>query len=221
MSRPAGAKKEKLLNSWPHLVLRELSLFLWVLAILTVLAILVDAPLRAPASADIPENPAKAPWYFLGLQELVSYSAFMGGLFLPFFSLFGLALIPYLDREPEGVGRWFGGPRDAVVTAVSAAFGLVVTSLVLAFTVRYGWLRTWQPTIEQGIIVLVNPGTVLTALYMAFSLGTYWRTRSTRAAAVALFTLFVVGFVVLTVMGTFLRGPNWEFYWSPSAWPAP
>ena len=63
------------------------------------------------ANPSIPENPAKAPWYFLGLQELVSYSAFMGGVAIPSIVLIGLGLIPYLDRDPRGVGIWFGGPE--------------------------------------------------------------------------------------------------------------
>lgn len=212
---------QKTLSTWPHLLLRELTLFLWTTALVTILAILVDAPLRAPADPELPENPAKAPWYFLGLQELVSYSAFMGGLFLPCFAMFGLALLPYLDREEEGVGRWFGARHDARVTWLSLAFGTLVTVGLMAFTVAFGWIRNWDPDISQGVIILVNPGTVLAALYIAFSLVTYRLTRSTRAAAVAIFTLFLVGFTLLTVMGTFFRGPNWDFFWSPADWPAP
>ena len=83
---------------------------------ITVLAMLLlgaffDAPLKEMADATVPENPAKAPWYFLGLQELVSYSAFMGGVGIPAIVVLGLALVPYLDREPEDVGIWFSGQR--------------------------------------------------------------------------------------------------------------
>ena len=214
-------KPRDTLTSWPHLLLRELAVFAWVTAAFVVLSILVDAPLRAPADPDVPENPAKAPWYFLGLQELVSYSAFAGGLFLPFFALFGLALIPFLDREQEGTGQWLGARVDKRVTLLSLAFGLVVTIGMLAFTVRYGWLRLWVPTIPQWVITILNPGTVLTGAYVAWSVTIYKVTGSTRQSAVAIFTLFLVGFVVLTVMGTMLRGPNWEFYWRPADWPAP
>ena len=214
-------KQKETVTAWPHLLLRELALFAVVTAAFLVLSILVDAPLRSPADPAVPENPAKAPWYFLGLQELVSYSAFMGGLFLPFFTLFGLALVPFLDREEEGTAVWFGARSDRRVALVSALFGLVVTIGMLVFTVRYGWLRTWVATIPQWVITILNPGTLLTAAYMAWSIGTYKRTGSARQSAVAMFTLFLVGFVVLTVMGTMLRGPNWEFYWRPADWPAP
>lgn len=213
-------EKRELLTTWPHLLLRELSLFAWTTAAFIALSIVIDAPLLGPANADLPENPAKAPWYFLGLQELVSYSAFVGGLLLPLVAVVGLALIPYLDREEAGVGLWFGAPGDRKVALWSTAFGLAVTLPLLAVTVTLGWLRAWVPDIPQWVILAVNPGTVLLGLYVAWSLATWRVTGSSRASAVALFTLFLIGFVVLTIMGTFLRGPNWEFHWSPATWPA-
>jgi hypothetical protein len=74
------------------------------------LALLSNAQLKELANPSLPENPAKAPWYFLGLQELVSFSAFMGGTGIPAIVLIGLGLIPFLDREERGTGVWFGGP---------------------------------------------------------------------------------------------------------------
>jgi len=65
----------------------------------------------------------------------------------------------------------------------------------------------------------VNPGTVLTALYGAYSVWCVRRYDSTRAGALALFTCFLCGFVVLTIVGVHFRGPNWVFYWSPADWP--
>ena len=66
---------------------------------------------------------------------------------------------------------------------------------------------------------VINPGSLLTAAYMAWSLAVVRRTRSTRMGAIALFTCSMVGFAILTYVGTFLRGPNWDFYWSESQWP--
>jgi hypothetical protein len=66
-----------------------------------------NAPLEQPVNVMHPPNPAKAPWYFLGLQEQVSYSAFWGGIGVPGIELLLLLLVPYLDRGKAGVGRWF------------------------------------------------------------------------------------------------------------------
>ena len=83
--------------SWPKLVVRELIVFMLVLAVLSVVSLAFNAPLEGPADPAHPTNPAKAPWYFLGLQELVSYNAMLGGVVIP--GLFaGLLLIaPYIE----------------------------------------------------------------------------------------------------------------------------
>ena len=78
-----GRNPEDEVFAWPHLVFRELLLFLFVVAVVLVLAIFWNAPLEELANPIHPPNPAKAPWYFLGLQELVSYSAFWGGVVVP------------------------------------------------------------------------------------------------------------------------------------------
>jgi len=205
--------------SWPYLLRSELLVFMAMMLVCVVLAYFFDAPLKEMANAMVPENPAKAPWYFLGLQELVSYSAFMGGMAIPAIAMVGLALIPYLDRETIGVGMWFGGGQGKRVTVQSLVFGTITAVSMVAIPVSFGWLRDWIPNIAQWIILLVNPGTILTALYAGWSVFVMRRTGSTRLAAVALFTCFIVGFVILTVVGTHFRGPNWDFYWSPSQWP--
>jgi quinol-cytochrome oxidoreductase complex cytochrome b subunit len=211
---------EGTVSSWPHLLWAELAAFMFTIAVPLVLGYFFDAPLKEMANPAIPENPAKAPWYFLGLQELVSYSAFMGGVGIPSVVLLGLGLIPYLDRDRAGVGVWFGGREGRRTFWLSAVFGLASVIALLAFTVNFGWLRAWFPTIPQIVIIAFNPGTVLVALYMAWSL---WRLRasgSIRQSAIALFTCFLAGFIVLTAMGSIFRGPNWHFYWWPSQWPS-
>jgi quinol-cytochrome oxidoreductase complex cytochrome b subunit len=205
--------------SWPYLLRAELLVFMACMLAATVLGILFDAPLKELANASVPENPAKAPWYFLGLQELVSYSAFMGGLVVPAVAVLGLALIPYLDREPEDAGVYFSGTRGRRVAIQSLVFAGATAVLAVAVPVNFGWLRAWFPHIDQLVIILVNPGTLLTAAYAIWSLHVLRRTGSTRMAAIALFTAFLVGFAILTYVGSELRGPNWDFYWSKSQWP--
>jgi hypothetical protein len=69
------------------------------------------------------------------------------------------------------------------------------------------------------VTTAINPGTVLTAIYAAYSIAIVKRYDSIRSGALGLFTCFLAGFLVLTVVGTWFRGPNWEFFWSPSHWP--
>ncbi len=205
--------------SFPYLLRAELLVFMACMLVVVLLGIFFDAPLKELANASVPENPAKAPWYFLGLQELVSYSAFMGGLVIPAVAVLGLALIPYLDREPEDAGVYLSGSRGKRVALQSLIFAALTAILAVAVPVTFGWIRNWFPHVPQLLIIAVNPGTLLTAAYVLWSLGVLKRTNSTRMSAIALFTCFLVGFVILTYVGSELRGPNWGFYWSKSQWP--
>lgn len=214
-----GRGPENTIPSMPHLFYAELAVLMLTLFVCLALALMADAPLKEIANPGVPENPAKAPWYFLGLQELVAFSAFMGGVGVPSIVLIGLGLIPYLDREEAGSGEWFGGPGGWPLVQRSLAIGLGSALLVESFIVRFGWIREWLPNTPQLVVTLINPGTILTAIYAAYSIWLVRRFQSTRAGALGLFTCFLCGFLVLTVMGTYFRGPNWVFYWSPSQWP--
>ena len=205
--------------SWPYLLRAELLVLMVTMLVSLVLSYFFDAPLKEIANPMVPENPAKAPWYFLGLQEMVSYSAVIGGIVIPGVAWIGLALIPYLDRETSKVGVWFEGAAGRAVVWRSAIFAAVAAVAMVAIPVKFGWLRSWYPQISQLVIILINPGTILTAAYALWSLYVLRRSGSTRLSAVALFTCFLVGFVILTTVGTYFRGPNWDFYWSPSEWP--
>lgn len=110
-----GNTPDNTVYSWPNLFTAELFCFaLTVLAVLAA-ALLVNAPLEAPADPTHPPNPSKAPWYFLGLQEMVSYSAFWGGIAVPGLLVLALLLLPYLDRGSKGGGVWFSRHRLVAV----------------------------------------------------------------------------------------------------------
>jgi len=153
---------DELVNSVPDLVRRIAIVVLGTIASLSVLAVFVRSPLEEPANPLVTPNPAKAPWYFLWLQEIVTDTtfhigsltvngAFVGGVLLPGALLVLLTLWPWLDRSPGGAaGRWF--PRD----------------------------RRFQN---------------------------------------AVFLLFVLAVLLLTLIGTFCRGPYWHFYWPWESWP--
>ncbi len=145
LSAPAHASQRRVL-AWPHLVLRELTVLVLVLVAVNVFALLVDAPLEEIADATRTPNPAKAPWYFLGLQELVHYGAILGGVVVPTALVLALLVLPYLDTRPRGVGVWFSRERP-LANAVFASVTLAVVALTVIGTFfrgpNWAWVVPW------------------------------------------------------------------------------
>ncbi len=92
---------------WPHLVSREFLAAILAMIILLVWSMLMQAPLEEMANLNVTPNPSKAPWYFVGLQELLVYfDPWLAGVALPGIIMMGLMAIPYVDINPKGVGTW-------------------------------------------------------------------------------------------------------------------
>jgi quinol-cytochrome oxidoreductase complex cytochrome b subunit len=106
-----GNTPEDSVYSWPNLLMAELFVFVLTVSLILVVSLMFNAPLEQPVNVMHPPNPAKAPWYFLGLQEMVSYSAFWGGIGIPGIMVALLLVVPYIDRGTAGVGRWFARER--------------------------------------------------------------------------------------------------------------
>jgi quinol-cytochrome oxidoreductase complex cytochrome b subunit len=207
------------LYSWPVLMWVELAILLVVIVILLSVSFFVDAPLREQANPAFPENPAKSPWYFLGIQELVSYSAFVGGLLVPLLFVTFLISIPYVDKEADYLGSWFSGEKGKRTLLFSVLFALVITMAIISIAVNLGWFRDWFSNLPAIINLFINPATLLALIYISWAIIIRRRTGSTRMAAIALFACAMVGLIIFTVIGIWFRGPNWEFYWSSSQWP--
>lgn len=123
--------------SWPNLVYIELLAMILCTAFLIVWAIVFKAPLEEPANPTWAPNPAKAPWYFLGLQEmLVYFDPWMAGVVLPGIIVVGLMAIPYIDTNPKGNGYYTFSERKMAI------------SLFL-----YGWLVLWIFLIIIGVFM--------------------------------------------------------------------
>ena len=106
-----GNVPDESVYAWPNLLMAELIVLVLTISAILVVSLLFNAPLEQPVNVMHPPNPAKAPWYFLGLQEMVSYSAFWGGIGVPTVFVLLLLAAPYIDRSPKGVGKWFARER--------------------------------------------------------------------------------------------------------------
>ena len=138
---------------WPDLVYIELICMVALTALLIVWSIVLKAPLEEPANAMQTPNPSKAPWYFLGLQEMLLYfDPWMAGVVLPLLAILGLAVIPYLDFNKLGNGYYTISQRKfAYVVHQFGFLGLWVTLIVIGTFIRgpnwtdFGLFETWDP----------------------------------------------------------------------------
>jgi menaquinol-cytochrome c reductase cytochrome b/c subunit len=135
------------INVWPHLLIEEFVAMFILLAVLTIFSTFVNAPLRELANPNLTPNPSKAPWYFLGLQELLRYfQPMIGGITIPTFILVGLAAVPFVDRNPSVRP----GDRKIAITMMTTLFmfGAVLTIIGCFFRgPGYNWIWPWA----QGV----------------------------------------------------------------------
>ena len=124
---------------WPDLVYTELISLIVCSVVLIVWSIFLKAPLEQPANPANTPNPSKAPWYFLGLQEmLVYFDPWLAGVVLPGLIIVGLICIPYVDRNPKGNGYYTFAERKAEITIFLFGFAVLWASLIVLGTFLRG-----------------------------------------------------------------------------------
>jgi hypothetical protein len=136
----------KEVHVWPYLLRIELLATVIITAILMVWSITLDAPLEEPANPNLTMNPAKAPWYFLGLQEmLVYFDPWIAGVVMPTLIIIGLICIPYIDENPLGNGYYtYKQRRFAIWTFVFGFIILWCSMIVIGTLIRGpGWMWFW------------------------------------------------------------------------------
>lgn len=167
--------------TFPDLVSLELIAIIAAIIVLSIWSVSIDAPLKAIADPNWTENPAKAPWYFVGLQEvLVYFDPWIAGVILPMIIIVGLAIIPYIDPNPKGVGTYNFKDRKLVVTVFLIGYFLWFILIFIGQFLRgpnwqfYWFWESWavHKEADQELVNIPNlPGTVLFFGY--FIIGTF------------------------------------------------
>ena len=200
---------------FPNLLLREFVAGLILVALVLACSVALDARLGDPANPGMSPNPAKAPWYFMGFQELLlHFHPLFAVVIGPALAAWGLLFIPYLRYEPEQAGAWFLSSRGRRSSALAAVLALGVTPIwivldefVLNPEARLAGL---PPVISNGLL----PFAILLAALWGLYAGLRRRGRASRGEAVqALFVFLFVGFVLLTAVGVWFRGPGMALTW--------
>jgi hypothetical protein len=188
------------LMTYPHLLVREAIVFEVLIIAMVVLALFWDAPLEQLANPLLTPNPAKAPWYFLGLQELLHFfPPFVAGILIPTLILIALIVIPYFHVNVEGKPLWGenASKRFVIVAAVTLVL-LIVLAIVDAWTI---------------IVPTVLVAALLVASYISKATTGWLGNLRTKPLSWWVMTWFIATALCLTVVGTFFRGPGWSWVW--------
>ena len=206
--------KPERVTTIPHLVRRELVFALGWFAVLLVFAMLVPAPLEGIANPDISPNPAKAPWYFMGLQELLlHFHPLVGAIFLPGLAVLAIFLLPFFDINLNSVGIYFRSRRGRSLTLLAVGIAIVATPiwvLIDEFVLNWSaWLPTWNTLLSNGLIPLA---VILFPLILLdeFAIKSFHADTEERVLFIA--TFLFTAFVILTIIGIFFRGPGMALF---------
>ena len=158
---PVEATLDDKVQVWPYLVRVEFLGMLVVLFILVIWSVFINAPLEQPANPAMTPNPSKAPWYFLGLQELLVYfDPWIAGVMLPSIIIFGLMAIPYVDINEKGNGYYTFKERKFAILTFCFGFLIMWVSLIMlgTFFRGPGWnfFFPWQEWDTHKVVVLNN-----------------------------------------------------------------
>jgi menaquinol-cytochrome c reductase cytochrome b/c subunit len=189
------------LMTYPHLLVREAIAFELLVIAMVLVALFWDAPLEQLANPLLTPNPAKAPWYFLGLQELLHFfPPFVAGILIPTLVVIALVVIPYFNVNVEGEAIWARRPSQNLTTIF-----LTVLVLLAFLAIFHAW-TIFAPTALVATLLLFSyvgrqgQGRPLHAL-------------ATKPLSWWVMTWFIAVAVCLTVVGTFFRGPGWSWVW--------
>ena len=199
-------------STLPELLTRELAAALVLVALVCVVAVFFDAPLAAAANPGMSPNPAKAPWYFMGFQELqLHFHPLVAVVVIPFLVVFALCGIPYFRYENEMSGPW-------LLTEIGRKTGLSAAILALAITPILVVVDEFLLQPGAGLPSPVWRGLVPLLILGAGVVGfRFWLVRKTGASKAevvqALFILFFGALTVLTIIGVWFRGPGMALTW--------
>jgi quinol-cytochrome oxidoreductase complex cytochrome b subunit len=219
ISQPIQKENQRVLYvpTLPNLVRVEYAAALVVIVVIVLWSMIKPAPLGPIANPFNSPNPAKAAWYFLGLQELLLHMqplavlglvAVLGGV---------LVLTPFFDKEEEDIGLYFRSPVGKRAAMWGALLGLNLTPIIVLLDEYWIDLLAWMPgvpaSISTGWVPFLATLMVMAVIYAVFRSTRVYQTKKANhsEAVLGVFAFIVVALLVLTAIGIFFRGPNMAF----------
>jgi hypothetical protein len=208
-------RKMESVTTIPYLVRPELMFAIASLALIFFWAMLVPAPLEGIANPLVSPNPAKAPWYFMGLQELLlHFHPVVGAIVLPGMALTALILLPFYDLELKSVGVYFRSRRGRYLTLFSIGLSILITPtwvLLDEYMLHWTeWLPGWPTWISNGFIPLTL---LLLGIFILDRIMVNGISATKEERILVIFNYLFTALIILTVIGIFFRGPGMELFW--------
>lgn len=200
--------------AFPIVAILELLLTLGVIAVLLLMSILVNAPLEEIANPTVTTDPAKAPWYFMGLQEMLEHGhPTLMAILMPGLMVLFILAIPYIDNSRKGAGVWFTSQRGKRITLYTTIYAVVIMPLYIYFDSTFPLREILRGQLPDFVLQAVIPA-LLMGIIVVLPLLVLMRINPTpREFIMTLFTLLFVSAVVFTLTGFLFRGPGFELYW--------
>jgi len=201
--------------SIPNLILREGVVALVLIAFILVVSTLFDAPLGVSANPGLSPNPTKAPWYFMGFQELLlHFHPLFSFVAIPVLLAIGLVALPYFNYPSGSTGVWFVSFKGRRMAAVSAGAAMIATPLAVLADEHFIELASWMAPLPAAVSGGLIPFGLILAGIAGFSLLLKKKYRPDRSEAVQMiFVLLLTAFLVLTMTGIFFRGEGMKLVW--------
>jgi len=208
-------EKQKKLATVPHLVTREVTAAIVLIAGLMIVSVFINAPLYGQANPGLSPNPTKAPWYFSGLQELLQhFHPFFAVFVIPLLLVLWLICLPLLKSANSGGGTWFLSANGRK-TGIAALFvSLILIPLMIIADEHASFFSHWFPAISPTIIDGVIPFVLVLAFILFFYGWIKQRFGATTDEGIQAICIFLlVMFTVLTITGIWFRGSGMALCW--------
>jgi hypothetical protein len=200
--------------SFPIVLLWEIILLLGVTLAIFLFSLFKQAPLDEIANPMVTTDPAKAPWYFVGLQEMLEHMhPTLAGIIIPAVLVLFLVALPYFDYSRDKVGVWFSSSRGKRITFWTALYTLFVMPAYIILDNTFTLRELLRDSMPQWVAQGLAPAAILVLLVVIPLLVLWWRKATRRELMLALFTIMLVAAVVFTISGFLFRGPGFKLYW--------
>jgi hypothetical protein len=199
--------------AFPVVLLLEIILLLGVTLVIFLFSLIKQAPLETIANPLVTTDPAKAPWYFMGLQELLEHMhPVVAGVLIPTILVIFMLALPYIDHSREHAGVWFSTAQGKRIVIWTSLYTLILMPAYIVLDNTYSLREALRYTVPDWIAQGLLPAVIIAVIVAIPMFILIRRKASVREVMLAVFTVMFVSAIIFTLTGFFFRGPGFKMY---------